>query len=54
MLSYLYLLSLDTLAIELRENVHIKRIVIEGQHTEILQHADDAIGVLLDIDSARV
>ena len=45
---YIFLLAVETLAISIRENEEIKRIVIDKQETKLLQYADDATAVLSD------
>ena len=49
---YLFLLTVETLAMAVREDVDIKGIVIEPEETKLPQYADDITAVLLDVDSA--
>ena len=50
---YLFLLAVETLAIAIRANEEIKRIVINQEETKLLQYADDTTGVLADLESAQ-
>ena len=50
---YLFVLAAEALAIAVRQNVHIKGILVDGQETKLLQYADDITAVLLDITSAQ-
>ena len=50
---YLFLLAVETLAIAIRANEEIKRIVINQEETKLLQYADDTTAVLADLESAQ-
>ena len=50
---YLFVLEAEALAIAVRQNVHIKGILADGQETKLLQYADDMTAVLSDITSAQ-
>ena len=50
---YLFVLAAEALAIAVRQNVHIKGILVDGQETKLLQYADDMTAVLSDITSAQ-
>ena len=50
---YLFGLAAEALAIAVRQNVHIKGILVDGQETKLLQYADDMTAVLSDITSAQ-
>ena len=47
-----FFLAVETLAIAIRENKEIRRIVIDKQETKLLQYADDTTAVLSDTESA--
>jgi len=43
---YLFVLAAEALAIAVRQNVHIKGILVDGQETKLLQYADNMTAVL--------
>ena len=47
------MLAAEALAIAVRQNVHIKGILVDGQETKLLQYADDMTAVLSNITSAQ-
>ena len=50
---YLFLVAVETLAIEIRQNSMISGITIEKEETKLLQYADDTTAVPSDINSAH-
>ena len=50
---YLFVVAVETLAIEIRQNSKINGITIDKKETKLLQYADDTTAVLLDINSAQ-
>ena len=50
---YLFVVVVETLAIEIRQNSKINGITIDKKETKLLQYADDTTAVLSDINSAQ-
>jgi len=51
--TYLFVVSVETLAFVIRQNPDIKGIAIGKEETKLLQYADDTTAILSDTDSAK-